>query len=210
MSEFGEAMARYRIEAGLNQRELGAAIGLDPTQVNKVERGHRPPLGAKYMKPLVRVLRLNQSEAKKLVQLAGLSPKVLEVQDEVQTPVNPRILIRKDTQPDIYGRRTPPEKSEDRTSPSSKQGVVGPGSQQVSSFEVADSQKLRRRRGGALAADPIEEPPPDSQAVEGRTVGQDIDEVLDDLSQEERDRLRGILVPLTRQLVHLAKLNTGG
>jgi transcriptional regulator with XRE-family HTH domain len=79
----------------------------------------------------------------------------------------------------------------------------------VTESELLRRPALRRRRGGALASDPIEEPPPDSQAVEVRTVGQDIDEVLDDLSQEERDRLRGILVPLTRQLVHLAKLNTG-
>jgi transcriptional regulator with XRE-family HTH domain len=83
MTAYGEALARYRIEAGLNQRELGAAIGLDSTQLNKVERGHRPPLGAKYVKPLVRALRLTQSEAKHLVvDLAGLSPKVLDFMDE--------------------------------------------------------------------------------------------------------------------------------
>lgn len=70
--------------------------------------------------------------------------------------------------------------------------------------------ELRRRRGGALASDPIEEPPPDSQAVEARTVGQDIDAVVEALSQEERDRLREILVPHVRQLVRLMKLNTGG
>jgi transcriptional regulator with XRE-family HTH domain len=83
MSEFGETLARYRSEAGLNQRELGAAIGLDHTQLNKVERGHRPPLGAKYMKPLVRALRLSRSEALDLVQKADLSPKVLDFMDEV-------------------------------------------------------------------------------------------------------------------------------
>jgi transcriptional regulator with XRE-family HTH domain len=81
MSEFGEALARYRTEAGLDQRQLGAAIGLDPTQVNKIERGHRRPLRAKYMVPLVRALRLGQSQALHLVQLAGHSPKVLEAQN---------------------------------------------------------------------------------------------------------------------------------
>src|SRR5688500_17715678 len=79
MTEYGETLARYRHEAGLNQRMLGAAIGLDPTQVNKIERGHRPPLGAKYVKPLVRALRLSRSEAENLVvDLGGLSPKVLD------------------------------------------------------------------------------------------------------------------------------------
>jgi transcriptional regulator with XRE-family HTH domain len=78
MSEYGETLARYRDDAGLNQRELGAAIGLDYTQLNKIEHGHRPPLRAKYMKPLVRALRLEKSQAEKLVDLAGLSRKVLD------------------------------------------------------------------------------------------------------------------------------------
>jgi transcriptional regulator with XRE-family HTH domain len=83
MTAFGETLARYRTEAGLNQRELGAAIGLDSTQLNKVERGHRPPLGAKYVKPLVLALRLKRSEAENLVDLAGLSLKVLDFMDNV-------------------------------------------------------------------------------------------------------------------------------
>jgi transcriptional regulator with XRE-family HTH domain len=85
MTAYGEALARYRDEAGLNQRELGAAIGLDPTQVNKIERGHRPPLGAKYVKTLVRALRLSRSEAENLVvDLGGLSRKMLDFMDEVE------------------------------------------------------------------------------------------------------------------------------
>ncbi len=177
MSEFGEALARYRNEAGLNQRELGAAIGLDSTQVNKIERGHRPALGAKYMIPLVRALRLNQTQAKDLVQLAGYSPKVLEFQAKLQTPVYPTILRKKGKQPDVYGRRMP---------------------------------ELRRRRGGALASPPIEESSPGSDSVEARTVGQEIDEVLEELSQEERDRQREILVSIARQLVRLEKLHREG
>jgi transcriptional regulator with XRE-family HTH domain len=83
MSEYGETLARYLREAGLNQRELGAAIGLDSTQVNKIIRGRRPPLGAKYMEPLVRALRLSRSEAEKLADLADLPRKVLDFMDEV-------------------------------------------------------------------------------------------------------------------------------
>lgn len=98
MREFGEALARYRNEAGLNQRQLAAAIGLDSTQVNKIERGHRPPLDAKYMKPLVRALRLSRSEALDLVQKADLSPKVLDFMDEVQAPVYPGMLRKKPMQ----------------------------------------------------------------------------------------------------------------
>jgi transcriptional regulator with XRE-family HTH domain len=76
--------------------------------------------------------------------------------------------------------------------------------------EVGGDQKLRRRRSGALASDPIERQTPDSQRVEDTTVGQDIDDVLEGLSQEELKEFREILVPHTRQLVRLVKLNTGG
>jgi transcriptional regulator with XRE-family HTH domain len=82
MSEYGETLARYRDEAGLSQRELGAAIGLDYTQLNKIEHGHRPPLRAKYMKPLVRALRLEREQADNLVDLAGQSRKVLDFMDK--------------------------------------------------------------------------------------------------------------------------------
>jgi transcriptional regulator with XRE-family HTH domain len=95
MSEYGETLARFRDEAGLSQRDLGAAIGLDPTQVNKIEHGHRPPLRAKYMKPLVRALRLERSQAEKLVDLARLSRKVLdfmveedEAEEEERRPIS--------------------------------------------------------------------------------------------------------------------------
>jgi transcriptional regulator with XRE-family HTH domain len=172
MSEFGEALARYRIEAGLNQRQLGAAIGLDSTQVNKIERGHRPALGAKYMMPLVRALRLNQTQAKDLVQLAGHSPKVLEFQAKIQTPVYPTILRKKGKQPDVYGRQMP---------------------------------ELRRRRSGALASPPIEEPPLVSDSAESTTVGQDIDKELEGISQEECDIVREFLVLQARQLKRLIR-----
>jgi transcriptional regulator with XRE-family HTH domain len=71
-------------------------------------------------------------------------------------------------------------------------------------------QLLRRRRSGALASPPIDEPSPVSASVEATTVGQDIDEVLKELSQEERNMLREILVPLARRLGRLIKLVRGG
>ena len=74
---------------------------------------------------------------------------------------------------------------------------------------VADGQQLRRRRGGALSSDPIDEPTPDSQAVETTTIGQEIDEIFKGRSQEERDIFREILVSIARQLVLLEKLHRG-
>jgi hypothetical protein len=70
--------------------------------------------------------------------------------------------------------------------------------------------ELRRRRGGALASPPKEDLSPGSDSVEARTVGQEIDEVLEELSQETRERQREILVSIARQLVRLEKLHRGG
>jgi transcriptional regulator with XRE-family HTH domain len=65
--------------------------------------------------------------------------------------------------------------------------------------------QLRRRRSGALASPPIEEPPPVSDSAESTTVGQDIDKELEGISQEECDIVREFLVPQARQLKHLIK-----
>jgi hypothetical protein len=69
---------------------------------------------------------------------------------------------------------------------------------------------LRRRRGGALSSDPIEESTSDSQPVEVTTIGQDIDDIFAVLSQEERNRIREIMVPLARELVRRRQSNMGG
>jgi hypothetical protein len=68
----------------------------------------------------------------------------------------------------------------------------------------------RRRRGGALSSPPIDESSLESDSVESRTVGKEIDDVLEELSQEERERQREILVSIARQLVRLEKLHRGG
>jgi transcriptional regulator with XRE-family HTH domain len=111
---------------------------------------------------------------------------------------------------DILGRRMPLKDGATVTTPSSKQSVAGQGNQKESPAKVASGQQLRRRRSGALSSDPIEWPPSDSQPVEDTTVGQEIDEVFAVLSQEERNRMREILVPLARELVRLRQPNTGG
>jgi hypothetical protein len=68
----------------------------------------------------------------------------------------------------------------------------------------------RRRRGGGLASPPIKKSSPGSDSAESTTVGQDIDKILEELSQEERDRQREILVSIAGQLVRLEKLHRGG
>jgi transcriptional regulator with XRE-family HTH domain len=136
------------------------------------------------------------------------------------------------TEMDIVSRRMPPKDGGAVPTTSSKQGLAGQGNQQVSANEDEDvetedvqeikqvqvnkgqepggGQQLRRRRGGALASPPIDQSSLESDSVEARTVGQEIDDVLEELSHEGRDRQREILVSIARQLVRLERLHMGG
>jgi transcriptional regulator with XRE-family HTH domain len=69
----------------------------------------------------------------------------------------------------------------------------------------------RQRRSGLLAAPllgafPDEMDPEEVTKSSPQTIGQDIDQILGELSQEERERLREILVPHARQLAQLITL----
>jgi transcriptional regulator with XRE-family HTH domain len=68
-----------------------------------------------------------------------------------------------------------------------------------------------RRRGVVLASPLITEPPPEPETVEAKTIGQEIDTMLNEetLSQEEYDKLRQSLVSHVRQLAQLIKLAKG-
>jgi len=76
-------------------------------------------------------------------------------------------------------------------------------------YKWKNGGQLRRRRGGALPSDPIQESTSGSQGEEATTIGHDIDEVFQDLSQEERDILRELLVPHARQLRRLIRHGGG-
>jgi transcriptional regulator with XRE-family HTH domain len=98
---------------------------------------------------------------------------------------------------DILGRRMPLEKRED--------GKAEEEGKDTGGKEPGGVQLLRRRRSGAEACPPIEEPPPVSESAESTTVGQDIDKELEGISQEECDIVREFLVPQARQLKRLIK-----
>jgi hypothetical protein len=67
------------------------------------------------------------------------------------------------------------------------------------------------RRGVVLASALRAEPPPEPEPVEAKTIGQEIDTLLNEetLSQEEYDKLRLSLVSHVRQLAQLIKLAKG-
>jgi transcriptional regulator with XRE-family HTH domain len=71
--------------------------------------------------------------------------------------------------------------------------------------QAASSETVlaRRRRSGVLATPLIGEPPDELVSGKLTTVGQDIDEAIKGLSQEDREKLREILLLQARQLAQL-------
>jgi transcriptional regulator with XRE-family HTH domain len=75
---------------------------------------------------------------------------------------------------------------------------------------ISGSIPNRQRRSGVLAAPILGDLPDELESGESTSVGQDIDEVMKGLSQEERERLRKILVSHASQLVQLIKFSREG
>jgi transcriptional regulator with XRE-family HTH domain len=79
-------------------------------------------------------------------------------------------------------------------------GFPNPDTAQAAS---SGSFPTSRRRSGVLAAPIIGELPDDLDSGESTTVGQNIDEVIKELSPEAHEKLREILVLQARQLAQL-------
>jgi transcriptional regulator with XRE-family HTH domain len=79
MSNFGRRVTELRDRLGLKQRTLAQRVGLTPSHLNKIEKGVRNPPAVETILSIIQVLHLNHNEAEELVQLAGYSPKVLQV-----------------------------------------------------------------------------------------------------------------------------------
>jgi transcriptional regulator with XRE-family HTH domain len=68
----------------------------------------------------------------------------------------------------------------------------------------------RQRRSGMLGSPLLAEPSDELEPEESTSVGQEIDEIIKGLSQDERGRLREVLVPLASQLTQLITLSSRG
>jgi transcriptional regulator with XRE-family HTH domain len=79
MTNFSSKLREYRERLGMKQRTLAERVSLTPGHLNKIEKGTRKPPEVETILSIVEVLRLNHNEAEELVQLAGYSPKVLQV-----------------------------------------------------------------------------------------------------------------------------------
>ncbi len=96
--EFGELLRQYREEAGLSQNALARAAGIDPTSLNRAERGKQgPPRKATLIK-LVRALgwSLTDERAQRLFAAAerpdGVAPMPPATLPAPQRGRNPSLL----------------------------------------------------------------------------------------------------------------------
>lgn len=73
--EFGELLKQLRLEAGLSQNALARAAGIDPTNLNRIERGKQGQPRRGTALKLIRGLGLPLSDrrAQKALSLAGSS-----------------------------------------------------------------------------------------------------------------------------------------
>lgn len=70
---FGEALKKYRTNAGLTQNELAQLIDISPSHISKIEQGNRNPLRMNNIKRVVNALGLGEKESQELFAVAGYS-----------------------------------------------------------------------------------------------------------------------------------------
>jgi hypothetical protein len=111
-------------------------------------------------------------------------------------------------------KATPPQQTKRKVRSKRRMAVDSPaGVQQDAPLEPSASSETiptRQRRSGILGSPLLAEPSEEDMLEEPTTVGHEIDEIIKGLSQDERGRLREVLVPLASQLTQLITLSGGG
>ena len=90
MQTFGQAIRQLRMERGLTQRVVAAAVGVDFTYLSKLENDRGEPPSEKLVRELARVL---DGEPEELLALAGWIPG--ELRERAQTDVNFARFLRR-------------------------------------------------------------------------------------------------------------------
>lgn len=76
MDSFGRLLKTFREQAGLTQRGLARASGVNSAIVSRLESDDRAPSGPAQVLALARALRLAPAETDRLLAAAGLWPQV--------------------------------------------------------------------------------------------------------------------------------------
>lgn len=74
MKSFAQTLKEFRERAGLSQYALAGRAGIDPSYVNRVERGERDAPTREVVEALAQALELNAVETDDLLLSAGYAP----------------------------------------------------------------------------------------------------------------------------------------
>jgi transcriptional regulator with XRE-family HTH domain len=73
-NEFGQRLGQYREAAGLSQNALARLVDVDPSYINRMERGEREPPRRELVVRLAEALSLNEADRQRLLLAAGHVP----------------------------------------------------------------------------------------------------------------------------------------
>ena len=74
MNDFAELLRRLRLEADLSQNALAKKTGVDPSYINRIERGERQPPSVGVIHDIARALELDEFSTNQLLLSAGYAP----------------------------------------------------------------------------------------------------------------------------------------
>lgn len=86
---FGALLQSFRRRAGLSQGALAKLAGIDPSYVNRLERGEREPPKREIVEALITALQLPPDDADRLLVAAGHLPRALQHLG----PLDPTLLL---------------------------------------------------------------------------------------------------------------------
>jgi transcriptional regulator with XRE-family HTH domain len=86
---FGALLQAFRRRAGLSQGTLAKLAGIDPSYVNRLERGEREPPKREIVEALIFALQLSPQDADRLLVAAGHLPRALQRLG----PLDPTVML---------------------------------------------------------------------------------------------------------------------
>lgn len=78
-NEFGNRVRKARKEEGVGLRELARTVGMDYSNLSRIERGHRPPPDLETVIGIAEQLEVNEQE---LLKLAGVPDELIRSREE--------------------------------------------------------------------------------------------------------------------------------
>jgi transcriptional regulator with XRE-family HTH domain len=149
-----------------------------------------------------------------LVQLAGIKKGYLSALEHNKraTPQETYLAKLADALEvplqDIYGRRMPPKDGAVVTTPSSKQGVAGQGSQQVAADEERDGEAEEEERASGTPTYRVAHPAISIRSLASSTIGGQIERLIASagLPEEEEEEVGAALIKITKELLKLSEM----